>query len=227
MHWCKFMVWFQVGLVLVIPCHKFNRRCLIQITSCSKCSCQNINLNKIFTTHIFFQLMDLLLNFPICWFCASVYFLINWQIFEKKPSQGFLVFLWTQADLWLFCSALLHICSLVQHTQMSGMAVYLWVISFSYRLHPFILADTQEILQPHLTEPESLPWIFWGIGELSSVPFTPELDVARFPCPQQSWRTALSAGREPHPASPSGQALGSHSWIVGLFEETLKEQRGD
>lgn len=88
MYWCKSMVWFQVGLVLVILCHKFNRRCLIQITSCSKCSCQNINLNKIFTTHIFFQPMDLLLNFPICWFCASVYFLINWQIFGKKAILG-------------------------------------------------------------------------------------------------------------------------------------------
>lgn len=66
MYWCKSMVWFQVGLVLVILCHKFNRRCLIQITSCSKRSCQNINLNKIFTTHIF-------PNFWIfCWIFQSV-----------------------------------------------------------------------------------------------------------------------------------------------------------
>jgi len=77
------MVWFQVGLVLVILCHKFNRRCLIQITACSKRSCQNINLNKIFTTHIFFQLLYLLLSFPICWFCASMCFLINWQLLER------------------------------------------------------------------------------------------------------------------------------------------------
>lgn len=81
------MVWFQVGSVLVILCHKFNRRCLIQITACSKCSCQNINLNKIFITHIFF-------NFWIfCWVFQSVdsvLLCISWLTgkFLKKAILG-------------------------------------------------------------------------------------------------------------------------------------------
>lgn len=88
MYWCKSMVWFQVGLVLVILCHKFNRRCLIQITSCSKCSCQNINLNKIFTTHIFSS------QWIFCWIFQSVdsvLLCISWltgKFLKKKAILG-------------------------------------------------------------------------------------------------------------------------------------------
>lgn len=148
MYWYKFMVWLQVGLVLVIPCHKFNRRCLIQITSCSKCSCQNINLNKIFTTHIF-------PNFWIfCWVFQSVdsvLLCISWltgKVLGKSHFRDSLC----SSEPRLFCHALLHICSLVQHIQMSDWydCVYFWIISFWYRVHQFILADTQEIFPASL-----------------------------------------------------------------------------
>lgn len=150
MYWCKFMVWFQVGLVLVILCHTFNRRCLIQITSCSKCSCQNINLNKIFTTHIFS-------NFWIfCWIFQSVdsvLLCISWltgKFLKKSHLRDSLCSSEPRLVPGSFVMSFANLLVSPAHTNEWSDCVYLWVISFPYRLHQFILADAQEVFPASL-----------------------------------------------------------------------------